>query len=193
MTIKHIIENIEKTEQNKCEVYINDLNDNLFNFNLYGYYEQTRLVSYYFGEWYCTDSKVGYKVYFLDDEPVAISIQLGRNCSENFHWVSEESYKKVRDYVLSFMDYENGCDKIDIIDMNEDFDDSYKINYYCQLYKHQKEKAIFNGETVKIIDFKDSHRNEANEYVKETVKIKFSNNQTKWVNTNELSFPYNVK
>jgi hypothetical protein len=59
----------------------------IFNLELY-WSEDTRLKCYFIKKWYCTDSFVGLRAYFLDDEFVATSYQQGRKFNEDFTFVS---------------------------------------------------------------------------------------------------------
>lgn len=52
-------------------------------------------------QWYCTDRNVGLCFYFLNDEFVCASMQIGRKCDEEFEWVSKDIFNKVRDYFLN--------------------------------------------------------------------------------------------
>jgi len=60
-----------------------------------------RLYKKWFESWTCTDTEVGIAVYFLDGEIVCISWQPFRKASEEFWFVSEESGKKLYDYLWS--------------------------------------------------------------------------------------------
>lgn len=67
------------------------------------YYNDTRFGIYPLLTWICTDTEVGYRAYFLDDELIAIGCQFGRKCNEDMHYTSKTSYSKLRDYILSLM------------------------------------------------------------------------------------------
>lgn len=72
MNIIKISKRTNKSRDNESWVDIPELGNE---FNLYlDHVEQNRLKSFWLGNWYCTDTRVGYKIYFLDDEAVAVSI-----------------------------------------------------------------------------------------------------------------------
>jgi len=101
MKLIDIANKIDKSERN--ESYVNtDQFSSEFNYE-FDWVKQDRLKAYWIGNWYCTDSYVGYRMYFLDDEPVAFSIQKGRKWSEKFNWISKELALKVREYLISIM------------------------------------------------------------------------------------------
>lgn len=187
MRLKDIINNVDKNSQFKNEVNIGDFAENFYGIQFMDWIEQSRLTSYYIGSWHCTDRPVGYKVYFFDDVPVAISTQMGRKCVENIEWVSEQVYKQVKEYVMSFED----TPKIELADLNQDIGEYYTIDFYEELYTYHKENVIYNNQKVKIVDYKPSYSD--GKYHPETVKIEFENGNFVWVKTNELSFPYNLK
>ena len=169
-----------------------------FNLNPYDYaidYDSynasNKLKSYYIGSWYCTDSYVGYKVYFLHDllhdEPVAVSSQIGRKMDEEFEWVSAEAYHRVKKYVMSFTKHE---DDVALADLDEEIGESYKIDFNSQLFEYHFDIPLYQGKKVKIIE-----REKLGKYfnIEQRVLIKFEDGDDKWVNVRELDFPYNLK
>ena len=191
MKIRDIIKIVNKDKKFTDTIYIGDIARKEFNIdNADNYDDQTRLISYYVGNWHCTDSTVGYKVYFFDGVPVAISSQLGRKQDENIEWFSKEAYNTVKDYVVSFVVYH---DSIAICDMDEELRDSYRIHYNSQQYEYNKAIPTFNKEGVKIVE---SHRgtgyNDKRQYEPSLVRIEFADGRTEWVEVKELEFPYNV-
>ena len=192
MKIKDIIANVSKTKDFKRQVYIGDLAENVFDLSfIQNWEDQEVITSYYFGSWHCTDAEVGYKVYFFEDRPVAVSSQTGRKAEEVFEWISFDDYKKVKAYILTFLD--GDLDTIVLVDLDQDLGDTYKVEYYDQMYNHHKQNAIYNSVDVKIVDFKDSVLdNKLYKFQPETVKIKFADGTTKWLETKELDFKFNI-
>lgn len=108
-----------------------------------------RLQAYFYVKWYCTDTVVGGRVYFLDNEPVAVSWQDGRKSDENFDWIDKESVHK---YLLSLssdmVEFDN-----DEIDMDEELGDGHTVEYSGQLLTKE---VIYNGERVTVTkEFQD--------------------------------------
>ena len=191
MKIKEILTKVNKSKQFEDDIDVINLCENVFNINYYNLSfddYQTRLKSYFIGNWLCTDSWVGYKVYFFDDEPVAVSSQLGRKMTEEIEWVSKENYLKVKNYLLSFQN--DDSENITLANLEEDIDNGYKIEYSGQLFNYHYEIPLYNNEPVKIIELKQPPKNTYD--IEKEVKIKFQDDSEKWVNIKDLIFPYNL-
>src|SRR5690242_12506049 len=131
MKLSEIIKNLDRSEKNSSYVDICELATREFDLNAYIHSESKELTCYYFLNWYCTDTYVGGRVYFLNDEPVATSWQNGRKMSEEIYWVSKEAYNKVRDHILTLI---NEVDKtINIVDLEEEWGIGYEISFGSQL------------------------------------------------------------
>lgn len=103
MKLREAIANIDKSEKNQAWVD-SDVFSNYFGLYGLGSYDvNDKLKKYWIHKWLCTDTTVGLSVYFLDDEPVAVSFQRGRKFTEEIKFISEESAKKLRDYILSMI------------------------------------------------------------------------------------------
>lgn len=142
MRLIDIAKNIDKSENNECWVELEVLQQEL-ELPQYGYAEQERLKAYWVDNWYCTDSWVGGRIYFFDDEPVAYSYQKGRKCSEEFAWFSQEAAEKVRSFVQGL--HQDKL-RVSICNVNEDIGDSYKLSYASQVLDWNK--ARYHGEPV---------------------------------------------
>jgi len=101
MKLIDIANRIDKSPKNESQVDTMEFSSEL-NYE-FDYVNQDRLKAYWIANWYCTDSYVGYRMYFLDDEPVAVSLQPGRKSNETFEWFSKEMALRVRDYLISLM------------------------------------------------------------------------------------------
>lgn len=187
MKIRDIINIVDKSDKFKDSVDISRMAEEL---NLPGYYnwqETDRLVSYFIGNWYCTDSYVGYKVYFFDDEPIAVSSQMGRKCAENFEWLSKELFLKVVEYVKTFeqeSDY-----NFELANLDEEIGEGYKIEFNGQLFDYHKDIPLLDGEQVKIIELEKDKKYFGTE---QNVKIRMNDGSEKQVKVGELIFPYNI-
>ncbi len=144
MKLIDIARNIDKSPQNEFDVDF-DVFSNDLNLNCYGWYEQDRLKGYWLGDWCCTDTAVGSRLYFFDDEPVAYSFQSGRKNDENLYWFSEEAAQKVRGFILSLEELH-----IRVCDVNEDIGDSYKIEFNTQVMDWSM--ARYNGQPIEFIE-----------------------------------------
>lgn len=185
MKLIEIAGKIDKSKKNEDSVDIYEIGREL-DINL-DWVEQDRLKSYWVGNWYCTDSYVGYKMYFLDDIPVAFSIQEGRKCDENIKWFSKELALKVKEYLITLMIEKEEDLYIETCDINEDIGESYKIQFNNQILN--SDMAMLNNESIKII-----------QRIKETpdwgidqeLKIQLANGDEKVVNISELDFKYHL-
>lgn len=147
------------------------------------YVDQKNLKCYWVGNWQCTDTFVGYRMYFLDSEPIAFTVQNGRKSDEKFHWFSKELATKTRDYLLTLSNDEL---HVDICDINKDIGDSYKIDYNSQIIYSNRVKL--NNEHVEIIE-----RIKKKPYGIDTeLKIKLASGDERHVNIRDLDFGYHV-
>lgn len=184
MKIIDIANKIDKSKENQSWVDINELGEEL-NVELDYYGDQDRIKCYWVGNWCCTDSWVGYRMYFFDDKPFAYSTQTGRKSSEVFYWFSREFAEKVREYLLTLIVEDNEFD-INLCDINEDVGDGYKIHFSEQIIN--KNRIMFNGEKVEILE-----RIKNKPYGIDTeLKIKLPNGEEKHVEIEELDFGYHV-
>ena len=191
MILSELIQRVNKAKEFENKVYIGDLAEPMFGlYDIHNYDDQLRLTSYYIRSWHCTDSRVGYRVYFFDDVFVAISYQGGRKSSEEFEWSSTEAYNSLKEYFLTFEIKEVLIDVIDLIDLSEDFGETYQIQFHSQMYEHHKNNALYRGVQVSVIGFKDSFNDGV--YHPETVNIKFEDGTNKWVEPKKLDFKYNI-
>lgn len=119
MKISEIIQRIQKTEQYKDWVDTEKLGYDLGIYHM-EYMEQDRITSYFFASWICTDTVVGYRVYFFDEVPVMISTQLGRKSDEEYGWLSVEYAKQLKEYLLSLLHKDDDLN-VTILDLEYDF------------------------------------------------------------------------
>lgn len=162
----------------------------LFNLPI-SYNSDKRLKAYFIQRWFCTDSYVGLRAYFLDKEFVATSWQRGRKLDEEFTFVSKEKCKELYSYISSlireeeeedgeFKFYEpNSLDK-------ETYKDTFKVEYNCQI---TQKTGLLDGIPVLInkcnYSFKD-----LNKYFY-TVEITLPDGTITEVDCNQLDFEYN--
>jgi len=183
MKLIDIANKIDKSQKNESYVDIEDFSSEFdfeFGFNL----QQDRIKCYWIGNWYCTDSYVGYRMYFLDDEPVAVSTQGGRKSNEEFEWFSKELALKVKNYLVSLMSEEL---HIKLCDINDDIGDSFKINFNEEILNPNK--AIYNGEPIEILEqIKDKN----NWGIGTELRIKLLSGEEKIVDIKEIDFKFNL-
>lgn len=119
--------------------------------------DDTRLESYWLKMWCCTDTSVGTKAYFLDDEFVCISNQGCRKCQIDFSFVSLGAVKKVKKYLQSLLGEDEL--RINVLSHKEEYDEEYKIDYpeglYSNINLHKKARYIKTNEIVNIVSAVD--------------------------------------
>ena len=186
MKLIDIASKIDKSKKNESFVDTTDFSLELgYEFD---WVEQNRFKAYWIGNWYCTDSYVGYRIYFLDDEPVAFSIQEGRKCRKNFKWFSKELALKVRNYLISIIPKREEDINFNLCDINEDVGDSYKIQFNSQILN--PDNAMFNGQPIKILE---RIKNTPDYGIDTMLKIKLFDGEEKIVNIRELDFKYHLE
>lgn len=63
----------------------------------------TRVSTQKIVTWLCTDTTVGLYAHYLDGEFVCLSYQRGRKCNTEFYWKDNESYQKMKAWVLELL------------------------------------------------------------------------------------------
>lgn len=148
MLLKDIFEKVQKTVKNEhnpdIEEFASALGmphicwDNRFS---------ERVKGYWVAPWYCTDEYVGMAVYFIDDKPLAVSMQTGRKSSAEYEFYSHEAAKACINFILELQgetEYHYS-----VADLNEDHKQNiYHVSYGSQLltdvgyYKDKKVKVV---------------------------------------------------
>jgi len=186
MKLKEIIANLDKSNKNSSSV---DIDRMINDMGIYGFISQDadRLKAYYFLNWQCTDTFVGGRAYFFDDELVATSWQDARKSYEDFEWVSKDAYKTVKNYLLSLI--EENEQHIDIVDLEQEFGEGYPVSYSSQVIT---DSVIYKptGETVKVIKkYRDMEDIKKWSYI----QIRYSDGRVEEVRIEEILVPYNLK
>ncbi len=158
-----------------------DINDLAAEFGINDtfYGSQDRITCRFFHVWQCTDTWVGGRVYFMDNEPVCISFQATRKSAKRFQWISRELADKVRNYILEL----GFSEPLDTLEYFEDceLDDSYTVEYSSNIIH---KTGLLNGvevEIVKVYQYPEFHK----------VQV-CSNGSLIDVDCRELHFKYNT-
>lgn len=159
MKIKDIIANLDKSPSNEddCTWDVEKIAQDL-DVESCGVFQREgniRLKCYWIGKHLCTDTWVGIRAYFLDDNFVCASKQNARKCDENFYWVSDEAANDVRKYILSLK-----CEddlSVSLLDLDEDIGEGYTVEYTGQLLTKE---VMYQGSLVTVI--KDSNNGYTN-------------------------------
>ena len=189
MTLQQIIDNVDRSDTNYNEAYT----ENLFTefdmeYRWFDYNKEMPLKSYWFEKWYCTDTWVGKKVFFLDDIPVAVSFQDGRKCDENFLWMNAELKDKVYQHLMSLpsMPEEDFTDYLDKESLDDEWGDGYTLEFSSQ-FLVKKAVYIPAAEPIDIIKTLWGYKT----ITWQKVEIKFPCGNTAVVECNMLLIPYN--
>jgi hypothetical protein len=150
MKIADLIKHAEKHE--KQPVYaVYELQEELGFFGLgMPEAEEERFSSVMPIKWYCTDTWVGLKFYYFDNEFICMSSQLGRKGKKGFEWISKEIYTKVYDFFKSFDNLY--VPEIETVELNKDIDDHYHVKFYnqllvkCGIHKNRRVEILENAE-----------------------------------------------
>ena len=126
MLLKDLISRIVKTKENEHWVDVDKVAAELEIFGLCYYDDQDRLKAYWAGSHICTDTMVGVRVYFFDDEPCAISCQDARKNDEIFEWVSHEVVTKVKAWIMTLLIDDKPT--YTLMDMNQEIGEYYDEN-----------------------------------------------------------------
>ena len=187
MKLIEIANKIDKSKDNSDWVNLSEIASAL-RVEYYDYNDQDKLKAYWIGSWCCTDTYVGYKMYFLNDEPVCVSVQSARKSDEEFSWFSKDAALKVRDFILSLVEEEQLDDFLDIIDINEeDIGEGYKISFNANII-YQK-TAKLNDKNVKIIE---RVRKENDYGIDQELLIEFEDGSRLVEDINNLVFNFNI-
>jgi hypothetical protein len=188
MKLKELIDKIDidaviANDPGKCELHgLFELFDIEHYINYDKADEQDRLFSGHIITWCCTDSWVGLRVYVFDREVVALSTQVGRKYDQVFSWVSPDAYNKVKQFCQSLIEQQES--EFDLINFEEEIEDTYTIYYSGGLIPHIHKTANLNGEVVKVI----GNANKS-DYISKKVNIEHGDGSITVENIESLKFP----
>lgn len=188
MKLSEIIEKIDKSKENSLDVDVQDFNRYL-NLDLPYLFKEDieHLKAYFIIKWYCTDSWVGIWVYFLNDKSVAIGSQFGRKSDVEIHFINNESTLELRKYLLSFVEDEFSIEKTRLVDIDEEWGNSYTIDYSSQLLT---DTGFYKDQPVTVVkkyrDYKDIDK-------WSTVDVKLPNDEIVNISMDEFAIPFSIK
>lgn len=193
MKLCDLIERLDKTVANDAWVDLNSLANEL-GVSAYEFNEDTRLKGYYVMKWLCTDTWVGAIALFLDDVFVGYSYQSARKSDIRYFFTNRESYEALRQYVIDSIKYEELDYPETYIDMDEEMEEGYHVNYNEQLLT---KKFIYSptGENVVLSRNRVTQKeaDEFGEYRDSLSKIVIHGIEEIVVPTKDLLIPYPTK
>lgn len=185
MKLIDIAKKIDKSDKNMSEIDISKICEQL-DINFYGWIEQNRLKCYWIGSWYCTETQVGYRMYFLDNELVALSIQNGRKSDERIKWINKKAAEDVKNYIIYIIPREELF--VETFDLNEDIGNSFKIEFNNNIIDWSK--ARYHGEKIEFI----KRIRETPDYgIDDKSLFRMPNGEEKIININDIDFLFNIK
>lgn len=100
---------------------------------------------------YCTDEYVGLEAYFLDGELICLTHKAARKSNKQVvGWVSQELAQETKDYIKSISKKKDSVFEVEILNLEEDIGDSFKVEYTNQLihknirYKNEMHKVVLS-------------------------------------------------
>lgn len=188
MNIFEAIKRVDKSDKN--EIWWCDLGEFCKELGISHYYINRaydkfaeRIKAYYLTKWRCTDTWVGQVVYFLDDEPIAISYQPARKSDKYYTFVSSESADKLMNFILSLRE-DDERNSVEILNHDDEIDEFYSVNFTGQLLTD--EGFVDNRHCVIINNFKE-------DYIAKRAIVKFDNGEEKEINICNFKIPICIK
>lgn len=148
MKLSYLINKVDKNPENSANVPDRLLFETTNVFGSEIYLEEHGFSAYWLAKRLDTDTVVGLYVLFLDNEAVAAVYQKTRKSDEKILWMSESSFKKVREKLLDItknLDFE-----VEKVDLDEEMEEGYGVCYGSELLtkslvvKDTGEKVVVN-------------------------------------------------
>jgi hypothetical protein len=188
MKLSEIIEKIDKTQTNHASFdEVSDACNLPHSYDIdYDLFESL-VTAYYFVKWYCTDTWVGGKIWFVgdNDNPVAISMQTARKNKVKFNFLSKEAYLLLKETSLHCMKLEKETDNIAFADLDEEWGDHYSVLYPEELLV---KTGYYNGQLVKLHRERFNYDTPSEEW--HMINITLPDGEIKRVNLKEIKLPY---
>lgn len=145
-----------------------------------------RVKGYALTQWLCTDTHVGMNVYFMDDEPVAVSTQSARKSDVYIRFVSEESAIKVRDFILSLVQEDHKFYPT-IAALDDEYGEDYTVRYHSELLT---DTGFYGGELVKVQRRKMDYNEHVDDWSK--VDVLLSDGTLERIHLSDFKIPYHL-
>lgn len=174
MKISKLLSNLDFTKKTKYDINDSFLDEfDIFRYDLNDEVEKIPLFEITIVVWYC--------VILLEDSPICITQQVGRKCDIDYNWVNKDSYEKVKELIESCKIAREK--DISLLNLEEEFGDSYSIEFANQLIHNIHNVAFLNENKVSVEKIKSSN------YIEENVKITFEDGKSEIINVRKLKFP----
>lgn len=182
MKLGDMIKKVNRSEENSTGAYLDEFCEVLgITDYIYGYDEfSERVKGYYLSKWLCTDSWVGTIVYYMDDEPIAVSVQSARKSDREYAFINEGIAEKVRAFILTLIG--NTYPEISLLDMDEELGETYTVTYSSQLLTGL---GFVDGNSCKVIK-------ESNKITSKGITVEFGDGKVQDMDVKDFHIPYNI-
>ena len=157
-------------------------------FDLSPYCEgQIDLESCWIQKWYCTDTWVGIKAYFLRKKFVGISFQSARKSDIHYYWKDQSSANQVENYIKSLCQIEEK--EFEVLTeefLEEEMGETFQLEWAGQLIH----KTVFYGDPVKGGKIATVIGRASNNILEKKIKIR-CDDEERVVEMSEIFIPYN--
>lgn len=152
-----------------------------------------RLVEAPLGQWRCSDTRVGWNVWLLDDSPVCYSYRGGRKSSATFKWVSGEAVRRTHEFVKSLL--EPDAPNVTILGeeaLNVDLAPYYTVDYGSQLLREDY-SGFYMGEPVEVVQTFWNRYEEEESHLAGKVKVRKADGEEIVIPTADYQIPYKLE
>lgn len=179
-TVREIFERVVKTKDNQDEDDIEGLTEALgiqYHFNRWGD-DFAPLKVYWVAPFRCSSEWVGQRAYFLNDEPIAISVQMARRSEEQFYFVSEEAANKMRMFLYERMAHDNER-PVELISFDHDVPDTFSVSFASAFIDR---KGTYQGRPVEVL-------HKPNEFAATVCDVRFEDGSVETVKAEDVKLP----
>jgi hypothetical protein len=153
MLLEELIQRLDKSNANKQDIEVEDLQEILqyefgIGMNLDATKAQTRVTCYWLANWYEDEGWLGFRVYFLDDRLLATSYTAIAN-NEDFTFANADIEKELKAYILTFEKEKELYEDNHYINPAMDLGDGYKLGYSYELIASH---VMYKGQKCEVID-----------------------------------------
>ena len=182
MKLSEAIKRVDRSRQNTAYTDV-DRFKTLFNIlGFFGDEFEERVKKYWLAPTYCTDTFVGWAVYYMDDEPVAVSWQSARKSDEQISFVSDDAAKKVRHYLMELQIKEEAA-VIKLANLDEEFGEFYTAQHASAILP---KTGVYQGKQAKIV----KAFNQADRW--DDLVVELEDGTQKQIKVNEFQIPLRV-
>jgi hypothetical protein len=187
MKLSEIIEQIDTPHE---PYYGDDLQEEILGHYPCACLEEHGFTERYISTWLCTDTEVGTSIIYRDNNPICISVQEFRKRDPTFYWLGKEIYNETAAFIRSLEDEEKE-DDFKVVDLNEDWPETYNIEFTGQLLQSVHDKAFYRSQLFDL-DWGTTWELKRADYVAQEVALVI-NNEIKVVPLAEVTFPIKLK